>query len=105
MKIYNCTGQHLTGADRRFLRRLYNRKFRTQRAWMASYYGDEEGAAMAKKIRQSQERTLTQDDGMFFTANAVWKHPGRDKPLVAEGTTWSKTYNFGPVAWAPVIRV
>lgn len=105
MKIYNCTGQHLTGADRRFLRRLYNRKFRSQRVWMISYYGDEEGAAMAKKIRQSQERTLTQDDGMFFTANAVWKYPGRDKPLVANDTAWSKMNVFGSPTWAPVIRV
>lgn len=89
MLVFNCTNRHLTGSERRTLRREWVRRCRQHRALLIAVYGLEKGGEMATRIRRDQERELIQEetDGVYLLANAVWAGPRRG---YLDGVTWKK---------------
>lgn len=75
MRVFNATGQRLTGADKRSLARDWRRLQRKHLKRMIRYKGEEEGSELSKRIRQAQEKMLIQvePDGVHLVTNAIYK--------------------------------
>ena len=96
MRVLNCTGRHLTGADKRALRRywacLQRRVLRDRIRW----YGETDGMCTSIAIRMSQEKALVQYEHGKVMTNAVYEGvfgPYIASALIGEGdeTRWRTT--------------
>lgn len=103
MRIFNITGHHLTGADKRFLAREYRRQRNGSRRTFVNAYGTEKGAAMWMDVNRRQETMLTQEeaDGETLVGTAAFvRHDGGG--LCLDGVGAAKGHR---VFSRPIVRI
>ena len=103
MLVFNCSGRHLTGADRRSVRRAYRRKQRKHAARLRSSLGPLEGAQQAREARRREERELVQTMGdQVYGAMISTVHFGPHRGNVLfDFAGWS----VSPVGRFPTVRI